>query len=29
MGHLKVLLLGISYDEKTLKHNSKVEIIEL
>ncbi len=27
--HGKVLLLGISYDEKTLKHNSKVEIIEL
>ena len=25
----KVLLLGISYDEKTLKHNSKVEIIEI
>ena len=27
--HGKVLLLGISYDEKTLKHNSKVLIIEL
>ena len=27
--HGKVLLLGISYDEKTLKHNSKVEIIEI
>ena len=27
--HGKVLLLGISYDEKTLKHSSKVEIIEL
>ena len=25
--HGKVLLLGISYDEKTLKHTSKVEII--
>ena len=29
MEYLNVLLLGISYDEKTLKHNSKVEIIEL
>ena len=27
--HGKVLLLGISYDEKTLKHDSKVEIIEI
>ena len=27
--HGKVLLLGISYDEKTLKHSSKVQIIEL
>ena len=27
--HGKVLLLGISYDEKTLKHNSKVLIIEI
>ena len=27
--HGKVLLLGISYDEKTLKHSSKVLIIEL
>ena len=27
--HGKVSLLGISYDEKTLKHNSKVEIIEI
>ena len=27
--HGKVLLLGISYNDKTLKHNSKIEIIEL
>ena len=27
--HGKVLLLGISYDEKTLKHSSKIEIIEM
>ena len=27
--HGKVLLLGISYDEKTLKHSSKVLIIEI
>ena len=25
----KVLLLGISYDSKTLKHNSKIEYIEI
>ncbi len=27
--HGKVLLLGISYNDKTLKHNSQIEIIEL
>ena len=27
--HGKVLLLGISYDENTLKHSSKIEIIEI
>mgnify|MGYP004507437109 CR=1 FL=1 len=27
--HGKVLLLGISYNDKTLKHNSQIEVIEL
>ncbi len=27
--HGKVLLLGISYNDKTLKHNSKIEMIEI
>lgn len=27
--HGKALLLGISYNDKTLKHNSQIEAIEL